>query len=129
MLGGAIVFPLDAARIRVQQLHFEFGEEQGKSEIDFLVCKAVSRFLGSALRIVVVYLCENGPGSSGKRGRRYYALNSNAAPCATTECNVPLSQAFTLFSEPAVRIESGGLGKMSRVLVYQVMTDGKSGLE
>ena len=55
VLGGAVVMPFGAVGIRVEQLHFEFGEEYGQGEINFLVRKAVIEiFLGSALEIIVV---------------------------------------------------------------------------
>lgn len=56
------------------------------------------------------------------------ALNANAAPCATTECHVPLSQTFALFSEPAVWIKSLRLRKVLRIFVYDVRADGNNGL-
>lgn len=56
------------------------------------------------------------------------ALDSNAAPCASTKRHVPFSQVLAFFSKPAIGIKRLGVGEMSRVSVYEADADRDNGL-
>lgn len=83
-----------------------------------LVREAVSRFIWSAGEIIMYsYLTIDSGHEVLSKDVTSYALDSKAAPCATTERNVPFSQIFALFSEPTVWIKSLWLREITRVSV------------